>query len=162
MSLEWMGQHRDLVEKFIRLFNTYARQYSKSYALEGTSIRTSSAQIQTLEYIIEADGTKKMSEIATKIGVTRATFSNNVRKLIELGYLEKSHDGTNHKDIYVRATSKGLQVYHEYSEFIYQIWFRDMFELIDTIPEKYIQVFKEVLDGFTGAFSGNGLLPGAK
>lgn len=156
MSLDWMGENRELVEKFIRLFNTYARQYTKVHALEGTSIKTSSAQIQTLEYIIETDGQEKMSEIAARIGVTRATFSNNVKKLIDLGYLQKSHNRSNQKDIYVTATPQGLQAYREYSEFIYKSWFHDMFALADQIPAEYVEVLKKMLDGFTDAFNASG------
>lgn len=156
MNLEWMGQYRGLVEQFIRLFNIYARQYSMEYKLEGTNVTTSSAQIQTLEYIIEANGTEKMTAIADKIGVTRGTFSNNVKKLMEKGYLEKYHDEDNRKDIYLKATEKGITAYEEYSTFIYQSWFQEMFVLLDTIPEEHRATLEEILKGFAEVFSGDG------
>lgn len=157
MKLEWMGEQRDLIEKFIRLFNTYARQYSHVYSLEGTSVITSAAQIQTLEYIIEVNGEEKMSEIAAKLGITRGAFSNNVKKLIQNGYLEKSQGVNNHKDIFLTATTKGLQAYQEYSRFIYDGCFKEIFRLADTIPPEHLDTFKEILNCFTHAFNAKGL-----
>ena len=156
MQLKWMGKHRELVEKFILLFNTYARQYSGEHQLEGTDVVTSSAQIQTLEYIIEANGTANMTSIAEKIGVTRGTFSNNVKKLLEKGYLEKYQEQGNNKNIYVKATEKGQKAYDEYAKFIYNAWFNEMFDLVDTMPEEQVETMKKILDGFTKAFNGNG------
>ena len=156
MQLEWMGKHRELVEKFILLFNTYARQYSGEHHLEGTNVTTSSAQIQTLEYIIEAGSTENMTSIADRIGITRGTFSNNVKNLLEKGYLEKYHEPGNKKNIYIKATEKGLQAYEEYSNFIYQAWFEEMFEMVDTMPEEQIETLIKILDGFTNAFNSDG------
>ena len=100
METDWMGRHRELVEKFIRLFNVYARRYTMVSHLDHTNVETSSAQIQTLEYILEADGSQKMSEIASRMGITRGTFSNNVKKLVEKGYLQKSYNPDNKKDVF--------------------------------------------------------------
>jgi len=156
MQLEWMGKNRSLIEKFILLFNTYARQYSCVYQLQGTSIEVSSAQIQTLEYIIEANGTQKMSEIATRIGITRGTFSNNVKKLIEKGYLEKTQTEHNKKEVYVQPTPEGIQIYKEYTAFIYKQCFKDVFKLADTIPDEHLETFKQILDRLTTAFNAEG------
>ncbi|WP_343249311.1 MarR family winged helix-turn-helix transcriptional regulator [Diplocloster hominis] len=156
METDWMGRHRDLVEKFIRLFNVYARRYTTVSYLENTNVETSSAQIQTLEYILEADGSQKMSEIASRMGITRGTFSNNVKKLVEKGYLQKSNNPDNKKDVFVTVTAKGKQAYQEYSDYIYRLWFHRMFELADQIPEEYLDTFKELLDGFTEAFNKEG------
>ena len=95
--------------------------------LDHTNVETSSAQIQTLEYILEADGSQKMSEIASRMGITRGTFSNNVKKLVEKGYLQKSYNPDNKKDVFVTVTAKGKQAYQEYSEYIYRLWFQRMF-----------------------------------
>ena len=153
METDWMGRHRELVEKFIRLFNVYARRYTMVSHLDHTNVETSSAQIQTLEYILEADGSQKMSEIASRMGITRGTFSNNVKKLVEKGYLQKSYNPDNKKDVFVTVTAKGKQAYQEYSEYIYRLWFQRLFELADRIPEEHLHTFKEILDGFTEAFN---------
>jgi len=156
MQLEWMGDKRLFVEKFIRLFNTYAQHYAEVHHLEGTSVETSAAQIQTLEYIIEANGTQKMTEIAARMGITRGAFSNNVQKLIKRGYLIKKQDPSNKKEIFVTATAKGLKAYREYSNFIYEECFKDIFELADAIPHQHQETLFKILDVFTEAFSGRG------
>ena len=50
----------------------------------GTDIEISASQIQTLEYVMENE-TMKMSDIAQKLGVTKATFSRNAQHLVEMG-----------------------------------------------------------------------------
>ena len=152
MKLEWMGEYRSLVEKFILFANSYAMGHNKmSYA--GTSIKISASMIQTLEYIMENENLK-MSEIAEKLGVTRSSFSKNVKKLEERGLLEKFRKSDNNKDVYVFITDFGKQVYKDYSKFIYELWFKEMFELADEIPREYLDILEDMLERFAHVFQG--------
>ncbi len=98
-----------------------------------------------------------MSEIAAKLGITRGAFSNNVSKLIRNGYLQKERDINNQKDIFLTATPKGLQAYSEYSQFVYEGCFKEIFSLADTIPPEHTETFKKIIDCFTIAFNAKGI-----
>lgn len=153
----WMGKHRTLVDRFIRLFNTYTRQYTTVNPLEGTPFEVSSVQIHTLEYILEGEG-QKMSQIAERMGISRSAFSNNINKLVAKGYLEKQKNPNNQKDIYLKVTPLGRELYQAYSEFIYRAWYKKMFALADQMPPESMELLIQILDGFTEAFMGNGKL----
>ena len=153
---EWMGDNEVFVKKIFFLFNIYARKYTLSTTMEGTDVDISSTQVQTLEAIMEADGKGKMSEIASKMGITRGTFSNNTKKLIEKGYLEKKHMSDNQKDIFLTVTDKGLQAYDKYVEFVNENCFNRIFELWNTIPDTYKETFYEIIDEFSDAFKSEG------
>lgn len=74
MKLDWMGDHRELVEKIIKYGNAYSNTYKpqRSY---GTDMTFSAAQIQTLEYILEAeDQEEKMSEMVAVWALAAVLF----------------------------------------------------------------------------------------
>ncbi|WP_028592080.1 MarR family winged helix-turn-helix transcriptional regulator [Paenibacillus massiliensis] len=148
MKLDWMGNHRTLIEKIIKYGNAYSNTYKlqRSY---GTDVMFSASQIQTLEYILEAeDKEEKMSEMAERLGVSRSTFSKNVKILKEKGLLEKYHLSGNRKDIYVKPSAKGREVYAQYTEFVRELCFDDIFRYADTISEADKESFTRILDLF--------------
>ncbi|MHA7965431.1 MarR family winged helix-turn-helix transcriptional regulator [Paenibacillus sp. CAU 1782] len=148
MKLEWMGNHRALIEKIIKYGNAYSNTYKlqRSY---GTDVMFSASQIQTLEYILEAeDKDEKMSEMAARLGVSRSTFSKNVKNLQEKGLLEKYHLSGNRKDIYVKPSAKGREVYEKYTAFVREICFDDIFQYANNISETDKDNFIAILDLF--------------
>ncbi|MGO4529273.1 MarR family winged helix-turn-helix transcriptional regulator [Paenibacillus sp. 2TAF8] len=148
MKLDWMGDHRELVEKIIKYGNAYSNTYKlqRSY---GTDMTFSAAQIQTLEYILEAeDQEEKMSEMAARLGVSRSTFSKNVKNLTEKGLLEKYHLSGNRKDIYVKPSAKGREVYTKYTAIVRELCFDDIFKLADQITEADKKSFIRIMDLF--------------
>lgn len=148
MKLDWMGEHRELVEKIIKYGNAYSNTYKlqRSY---GTNMTFSASQIQTLEYILEAeDQEEKMSEMAARLGVSRSTFSKNVKNLTDKGLLEKYHLSGNRKDIYVKPSAKGREVYTQYTAFVSELCFDDIFKLADQITEADRQNFIRIMDLF--------------
>ncbi|WP_270169850.1 MarR family winged helix-turn-helix transcriptional regulator [Paenibacillus sp. SYP-B4298] len=146
MKLDWMGNHRALIEKIIKYGNAYSNTYKlqRSY---GTDVMFSAAQIQTLEYILEAeDQDEKMSEMAARLGVSRSTFSKNVKNLMEKGLLEKYHLSGNRKDIYVKPSAKGREVYVNYTAFVRELCFDEVFKYADTISEADKESFTRIMD----------------
>lgn len=146
IRLEWMDKHRQLVEKIIKYGNAYAHVYNKQWDYH-TNIVFSAAQIQVLEYVLENEN-QKMSEIAKRLGITRSAFSKNVKKLIDKDLLEKFHSHDNQKDIFLRVTAQGEEVYSQYSKYIFEKCFREMFEVADQIPQQYLELMAKMLDNF--------------
>ena len=131
MDLEWMQKHRALVGKMIRFANAYTVMYTRPVQM-GTDIEISASQIQTLEYVMENE-TMKMSDIAQKLGVTKATFSRNAQHLVEMGLLSRYRRGDNKKEVYLFATDLGKKVYKDYTDYVFDNWYRKMFEMADGI-----------------------------
>ena len=146
MKLEWMDKHRQLVEKIIKYGNAYAHVYNKQMDYHA-GIDFSAAQIQVVEYVLENED-QKMTEIAKRLGITRSAFSKNVKKLMDKGLLEKFRCNNNQKDIFLKVTPYGKMVYEEYSGFIYERCFKEMFEVADQIPQEYVVMMKKMLNIF--------------
>ncbi|WP_183863109.1 MarR family winged helix-turn-helix transcriptional regulator [Pectinatus brassicae] len=146
MKLEWMNKHRELVEKIIKYANAYAHIYNKQMDYHA-GVDFSAAQIQVLEYVLENED-QKMSEIAKRLGITRSAFSKNVKKLMDKGLLEKFRCNNNQKDIFLKVTPLGEAVYEQYSKFIYETCFKEMFEIAGQIPQKYVVMMERMMDVF--------------
>ena len=145
MQLEWMGEYRDVVESLIHYCNVYAGVYKKEMT-HGTSVSFSYAQIQVLEYLLENEElNQNMSCIATRLGITFSTFSKVVNKLESKGLLEKYYLEGNKKNIVVRVSELGRQVYNTYSEEILKKHFAGMFEYLKEVPSEYLPSIAKAL-----------------
>ena len=145
MHLEWMGEYRDVVEGLMRYCNIYAGVYKKEMT-HGTNVSFSYAQIQVLEYLLENEElNQNMSCIATRLGITFSTFSKVVNKLESKGLLEKYFIEGNKKNIIVRVSELGRQVYATYSEEILREHFSGMFNVLKEIPPEYLPVIAKAL-----------------
>ena len=147
LKLEWMAKHRLFVEKIIKYGNAYAAMYNKQLNYH-TDILFSAAQIQVIEYVLENEN-QKMIEIARRLGITRGAFSKNVKKLMDKGLLEKFYCNNNRKNIYVKPTLKGRETYEQYTDYVYNIIFKDLFDIADEISSEDIEKFKEMLEIFS-------------
>lgn len=146
MKLEWMAKHRRLVEKMIKYGNAYAHLCNKQMDYHA-GVELSAAQIQVIEYVLENEA-EKMSDIAKRLGVTRSAFSKNVQKLEAKQLLEKFQRQHNQKDIFLRVTPQGEAAYERYAAFIYEQCFKDLFAVVEPVPQECIDRLTEMLDLF--------------
>jgi DNA-binding MarR family transcriptional regulator len=146
----WMGKYRDLVELLIRMCNTYADRYMVQVYFN-SDVLLSAAQIQTIEYLLEAPD-EKMIDLARRLGVARSTLSKGVQKLALKGLLEKYQKEGNKKDIYLRVTAKGRRTYEKYSRWVREQCFKPMFALADKTPKKYLGYFMDMMNSFCRDF----------
>lgn len=146
MKLEWLGKYREFFENLYYYTNTYGQVYSLQ-EFHQTSVPCSLAQIQILEYILEnEEENQKMAQIAERLGISPATFSKNVRKMVDKKLLERYQSTTNKKEIIIKTSALGKKVYQEYVTGLMDMRFRETFKILDEVPQEYIdkcsQVFK--------------------
>lgn len=146
MQLEWLGKYRAFIESLIFYVNIYGQVYT-SQGFHDTSVPCSVAQIQVLEYILEnEEKNQKMAEVANRLGISPSAFSKNVKKMEGKGLLERYHSVNNKKDIIIKASPLGRQVYQEYVDSLWERRFKKSFEILDEVPEEYIKKFTEMLN----------------
>ena len=146
MKLEWMGEYRDFVEKMIKFGNAYAARYQKEMNF-GSPIPFSPTQLQTMEYILENEEKhQNMGEIAARLGISSSAFSKNVKKMVEKGLLEKYHTADNRKNVIVRVSPLGREVYKAYTAFVLEHKFGAIFRILDGIPREYVDQFARIAD----------------
>ena len=145
MKLQWMGEYRDIVEKLIHYCNVYAAVYKKE-GITKSGVTFSFSQIQVLEYLLEnEESNDNMSIVAARLGIALSTFSKLVSALEKKGLLEKFYLEGNKKNIVVRVSDLGREVYAGYAEQIYKTHFAHMFEALDKLPKEYLPIFADAL-----------------
>ncbi|MDE6923156.1 MAG: MarR family transcriptional regulator [Oscillospiraceae bacterium] len=143
MKLEWMGAYRDIVGDFYRSANGYS-QICKT-ELFGDKIRFSPYEVQIMEHILEyAEQHKNMKWYAERLGLSQATLSKYVRKLVDKGLLEKYHREGNRKDIILMVSPLGLEEYERYSQQMKAAIFDELFHLLDSISPEELEIVKKV------------------
>lgn len=146
MQLTWLGEHRELIEKLIKFGNAYAGVYQKEQNF-GTTESFSSAQIQTMEYILEnEEKNQSMAEIASRLGISPSSFSKHVNKMIGKGLLEKYHTSDNRKNVIIRVSDKGRRVYGAYCDYVSKSVLNELYEILEGIPGEYEKMFSKALD----------------
>lgn len=146
MKLEWMGEYRDVVEALIRYCNVYAHVYNRE-KLHHEGVTYSYSQIQVLEYLLEnEEKCETMTQIATRLGITRSNFTKIVNRLEEKGLVDKKYATGSRKNINVTVNEKGRKLYRTYSGLILRHHFAPMFEHLKEIPEPYRKEIINALD----------------
>lgn len=138
MYLDWMGKNRFFVEKMIQFANMYAAVYKKE-EFYGTEIPISFEQVQVLEYLLENERlNQNMAMIASRLGITPSNFTRIVNKLVKKGLLEKYYIEGNRKNIIIRVTDLGRELYQTYSKYICNNFFSGLFEESEGVPEEVL------------------------
>ena len=143
MKLEWMGDYRDIVGNFYRSANGYS-QICKT-ELFGDTVRFSPYEVQIMEHILEyGDQRKNMKWYAAHLGLSQATYSKYVRKLVDKGLVEKYHLRGNQKDVILQVSALGLAEYEKYAQFMKNNWFYELFDLLGSLSPRELETTKKL------------------
>lgn len=147
MKLEWMEPYRDIIGNFYRSANGYS-QICKS-EIFGASVPFSPYEVQILEHILEhADQHRNMKWYASRLGLSQATYSKYVQKLVDKGLVEKYHTSGNRKDIILMVSPLGLEEYRAYTEMARSLLFGDLFRYLDSLGPEELGTVKQVFGLF--------------
>ncbi len=151
MKLEWMGEHREVVEALIHYCNIYAGVY-RIEKMEYQGIRYSYAQIQVLEYLLENEERgENMSSIAQRLGITRSNFTKIINRLVSKGLVEKARMPGSKRDINVTVNDLGRELYENYTKGILKRHFEPMFRDLDKLsPDARTYVRDALMDAMRG------------
>ena len=120
---------------------------------EYKGIRYSYAQLQVLEYLLEnEERDEHMSAIASRLGISRSSFTKIVSRLESKGLVEKRSRPGSRKELLVTVLPLGRALYEEYSREILRWHFSPMFdELAKVPPEQREHVGKALLAAMHGS-----------
>ena len=145
MKLEWMGEHRGVVEALIHYCNIYAAVCRRETLCYG-GVRYSYMQIQVLEYLLEnEDRGDNMASIAKRLGITRSNFTKIIGKLAEKGMVQKRCLPGCRRDLSVEVTPFGRELYEDYSAGVYKRHFAPMFAELDKLSPDARETVRDAL-----------------
>ncbi len=145
MSLEWLGAHKKFISELMRFGNAYALNYNTERDL-GLDVKLSASEVQMMECIMNSeDKYLKMAKIAAQMGIPKSTFSKNIKKMVDKGLIEKYHMSDNKKEIIVRVSDYGRQLYDKYCEIVVKSLYGEVFRRLDELPPECEAKVAEIL-----------------
>lgn len=96
-------------------------------------------------HMIETIGNNSMSnitEVASKLGVTKAAASQTIGKLHLSGFIRKLKDEDNRREVYLALTEKGLKAHQGHRE----VWENNCSKFLTDLTDEQINNFNKVAE----------------
>src|SRR4051812_10731316 len=91
------------IDRVMAQYETFMHGLMVSHAIEMNAVDLTMAQAKAL-YLVFAAGELRMSELATRLGVTSSTATGQADRLVELGLLERHAEASDRRQVVVRTT----------------------------------------------------------
>ena len=145
MDVEWMGRYRELVRSLIYYSNASNRSGHKLPPVNGVSLTKHEYQI--LEYLCEfSEANRIMADVSRDLGILQSIVTKATKNLISYGFVERYRIVGNRKNIVLKPTQAGREVYKEYYTRDIEKIFRPFFRALDNADDAQIETFKAAID----------------
>ncbi len=128
------------IDAVLAVFEQLMHRLMAAHAPELSTIELTMAQTKGL-YLVLAAGQLRMSELASRLGVTSSTATGQVDRLVELGLLVRHEDPADRRQVVVTATPKAESTV----EHLRELNSRRMRELLTRIGPSDLSVVRRAL-----------------
>ena len=148
MDVEWMGRYRELVRSLIYYSNASNRAGHKLPPVDGVSLTKHEYQI--LEYLCEfSEANRIMTDVSRDLGILQSIVTKATKNLIAYGFVERYRIVGNRKNIVLKPTQKGREVYSAYYTRDIEKVFKPFFRSLDGADEKELEMFRAAVDALS-------------
>lgn len=149
MESEWMGRYRPLVAALIRQTNIAISDLSVKHDI-GNGIYLNNNEWQILEYIVEhRNDDDRMIYISQRLAIPQSTFSKVVKKLVAAKLVERYQMANNRKNIILKPTELGIDLYNENVKKIVAQRFAVFFKPLESLSDEALAAFTQALDALS-------------
>ena len=148
MKLTWFGRYRDITAAMIRFSNCSDRMNrTLTQITDGVIIDCLTWQL--LETVIEFEEDNPiMADLALRLGSTPGTLSKKAQRLVKLGLVERYHIEGNKKNVILKPTSRGLDIYSNHCTQHVQPAFQSFFDSLSMLDDTQLEKFTEIINKF--------------
>ena len=118
------------------------------HAPEFTEVGVTMAQAKLL-YLVVAAGELRMSELASRLGVSMSTVSGAIERLVDTGLIVRQTDPADRRQVIAVATPAGADVLERMRE----LSTRQMRELLERVSADDLVIVERSIDILAGALS---------
>lgn len=146
---------RPALARALAVFEVFQQRLMGAHAAEFTTLDITMAQAKLL-YVVSAGGELSMSEIAQRLGVTVSTASGAVDHLVGIGFLARSDDPANRRQVRVSVTQLGTDTLEQVRELSTR-QLRQLFEVLSdadlAVVEQAIRIMSDAVGRSAGGTS---------
>ena len=159
MGTEWMGRYRPLVAALVKHTNVVQRAAGRTVRLS-EEVSLSTQEWQVFEYILEhQDDDSCMNHISERLGIAQSTFSKITKYLCEQGLVDKYQTETNRKNIILRPSADGVDLYRQQTATVGREMFGAFFEDLDGLRGEQLETSTAALERLNATLSQGGGAP---
>ena len=159
MGTEWMSRYRPLVAALVKHTNVVQRAAGRTVRLS-EEVSLSTQEWQVFEYILEhQDDDSCMNHISERLGIAQSTFSKITKYLCEQGLVDKYQTETNRKNIILRPSADGVDLYRQQTSTVGREMFGAFFEDLDGLSDEQLETFTAALERLNATLSQGGGAP---
>lgn len=103
------------LDRVLAVFDRLMHRLMATHAPELSAIELTMSQTKAM-YLVLASGPMRMSELAARLGVTSSTATGQVDRLVELGFLARSEEPTDRRQVVISATETGAETLEHFRE----------------------------------------------
>ncbi|MBR0207850.1 MAG: winged helix-turn-helix transcriptional regulator [Oscillospiraceae bacterium] len=145
MSVEWMGRYRELVRSLIYYSNASNRGGHKLPSINGVSLTKHEYQI--LEYLCEFKASNRiMADISRDLGILQSIVTKATKVLISYGLVDRYRIVGNRKNIVLKPTPAGEELYFAYYTRYIRDIFEPFFEVLGKADSEDLVMFQRAID----------------
>jgi len=147
METSWMGRYRGFVAELVRHSNITAKSASVKSDMGGVMLTMQEWQI--LEYIVEHRlDDDRMIHISEALEIPQSTFSRTVKMLCAEGLVDKYQMSNNRKNIILKPTARGIELYNKAFKSIIPVGFEQLFRALDPVSDEDLETVTRALREF--------------
>lgn len=134
----WMGRYRELIAALIYHGNNVSRTLSVRVPIRN-DISLTQAEWQILECLLENEDDECMNRIAERLGIPQSSLSKAVKKLCQIELVERFRRGGNRKNVILRPTEKGRELYREHVPVIRERYYDAFFDALKECSDSEVE-----------------------
>lgn len=139
MELTWLGRYRNIVLALVHHSNCVSRRLGVPID-RGMGISLTSQEFQLLEAVIEnEDKILNLSDYFSITGITRSSLTLASKKLLAYELIEKFKLAGNNKNVILRPTEKGKELYINSCNRTGRKAFKVFFEKLDFLTDEQLE-----------------------
>lgn len=139
-----MGRYRELVRALVYYSNSSNRGVIERR--RGGEGNLTQHEYQVLEYICEFESENRiMSHISRDLGIAQSNITKAAKTLLEKGCAERFRLGGNRKNVVLKPTPAGKELYKKMSSEQISPAFLTFFHLLDGLTQEQLEVFENAV-----------------
>lgn len=146
MGTEWMGRYRPFIATLVKFSNVVQRISGQSYSLPG-GVCLTLQEWEVFEYILEhQEDDACMNSISDRLGIAQSTFSKIAKSLCILGLVERYQAENNRKNIILRPSERGQEIYAAQADMIRQNYLAAVFDQLNVLDDDQLATITDALE----------------
>lgn len=145
VELTWLGRYKGLVHALVHHSNCVARKMGLSFD-RGMGVSLNSQEFQLLEAVIEhEDETLILSAYSALTGISRSSLTFAAKKLESYALVERYKFASNKKNIILRPTEKGKEIYRHNSNQTSKKVFAAFFDKLSFLTDDQLEKIADAI-----------------